>query len=159
MNRYYRHIALWVCLPSLLLSTGGLSFHTLYCLCKDETQVSLFYIPDECAGLKAVSTKTCCSKEKACTKPATENAPICEDHAGKCSTHDVRFAKLDTPFLLQADSDHQKTINFPIAVLRPFQALALLPAFDSNDLLLPKGHSPPLPSGMNLRRFLKSYRC
>ena len=157
MKRYYRHIALWLCLPTLLLSTVGVSFHTLYCLCKGETQVSLFFIPDQCAALEAQTPKTCCAKEKACAKPVTTNAPACKDHPGGCSTHGVQFAKLDTPFL-SAAGDYQKASNFQaIAPPQIFPSFQLLLEIRLNDLVLPNGHSPP--SGMELRRFLKSYRC
>lgn len=157
MKRSYRHIALWLFLPSLLVSTGGISLHTLYCLCKGETRVSLFLLPDQCAEKKEKAPVACCAKHKACPKPATEASPDKQDH--DCTKRGVWFAKLNTPFLSVTD-DHQFHPVFPEVVLPSFFFIQGNAALGKRqDYLSPEEHGPPLPSGMALRRFLKSYRC
>jgi len=158
VKRYYRHIALWLCLPSLLLSTGGFSFHTLYCFCKGETQVSLLFIPDPCARVEAKAPGACCAKNSACSKPAVHDEADGKD-PHDCTERGFLFAKLDTPFLFSA-SDYQLKPIFPAIVPPPAFFLAqAVQALKQENFLLPPQHAPPPPAGMDLRRFLKSYRC
>lgn len=158
VKQYSRHIVLWLCLPSLLLSTGGFSFHTLYCLCKGETQVSLLFIPDPCARVEATVPATCCAKNSACHKPLVP-AESDDKHQHDCAERGFFFAKLDTPFLFSA-SDYQLKPIFPAIAPPPSSMMAqAVQALQQENFLLPPQNAPPPPSGMDLRRFLKSYRC
>jgi len=158
VKRYFRHIVLWLCLPSLLLSTGGLSFHTLYCLCKGETQVSLLFIPDPCARDEEKVTATCCTKSSACHKPPVRTESD-DKHQHDCAKRGFLFAKLNTPFLLSS-SDYQLKPIFPAIAPPPsFMVAQAVQTLQQENFLLPPQNAPPLPSGMDLRRLLKSYRC
>lgn len=158
VKRYCRHIALWVCLPSLLVSTSGFSFHTLYCLCKGETQVSLFSIADPCASVEEKMLGACCAKNKVCEKPVV-TIEADGEHQHDCTERGFLFAKLDTPFLSSA-GDHPVKSILPLISLPPSVLLfSTSPVLKQEDFLLPPQHAPPPPSGMELRRFLKSYRC
>ena len=157
VKQYYRHIALWLCLPSLLLSTGGFSFHTLYCLCKGETQVSLLFIPDPCARVETTVPATCCAKSSVCHKPVQIESD--DKHQHDCAERGFFFAKLNTPFLFSA-SDYQLKPIFPAIAPLPSSMVALaVQTLQQENFLLPPQNAPPPPSGMDLRRFLKSYRC
>ena len=159
VKRYYRHIALWICLPSLLLSTAGFSFHTLYCLCKGETQVSLLFIPDPCTQAALKAPVACCTKNSTCSKPGQTVHSDEAEHPHDCSRRGFLFAKLNTPFLF-ASGDHELKPIFPALALPPFCLITPgFPALKQGSFLLPNQHAPPPPSGMDLRRFLKSYRC
>jgi len=158
VKRYYRHIALWLCLPSLLLSTGGFNFHTLHCLCKGETQVSLLYIPDPCARAEEKAPATCCAKSSACHKPLIQTESD-DKHPHDCAERGFFFAKLNTPFVFSA-GDYQLKPIFPAFTTPPSSWVAqAVQTLQQEDFLLPPQNAPPPPSGMDLRRFLKSYRC
>lgn len=154
VKKYYRHIILLVCLPSLLLSTAGFSIHTLYCLCKGEMAVSLFFIPDQCDAEPVKMAESCCKKGKTCTAPDTQS----EKKPHNCNEHGVWFAKMDTPFIFATDNQENQPLQ--LFVLPPVWDYAFAkPLFVQADFLLPQDHAPPPAAGMDLRRWMKSYRC
>ncbi len=158
VKRYYRHITLWLCLPSLLLSTSGFSLHTLYCLCKSETQISLFFIPDDCEKTEKQQETTCCTKNSACSKVTVANDAKAQQHQHDCSKRGLRFAKLNTPYL-PVITPYNSTLFCPALAPSPFQFTLAIAAVVENNNHWQKQHFPLARAGMELRRFLKSYRC
>ncbi len=105
MQKTLRHITVWFLTANLLVSTMGLTVHSLYCICKDRLSLSVFELESHCGKPIDDSLPECCQAEL--------TAMTCgEDH--DCEDKDSKYVKLATQFILNEFESDSKTPTFQI---------------------------------------------
>lgn len=148
MQKIFRHGLVWFMTINLLVSTMGLTVHSLYCLCKDSIAISVFEQTSKCGQPIDEELPSCCQK--------TLEESFCQkDH--DCEKKDAKYVKLDVDFVLEK-------IDFELR-LPDFQEVATVFIIIDDVLVSDIGgeyyNKPPpeKPYGKRLLPFTQSYLC
>lgn len=148
MQKILRHGLVWFMTMNLLVSTMGLTVHSLYCLCKGSTAISVFEQTSKCGQPIDEDLPSCCQK--------TLEESFCQkDH--DCEKKDAKYVKLNVDFVLEK-TDFE--LRFP-----DFQFVALLFSIIENEVVITLGgeyyNKPPpeKPYGKTLLPFTQSFLC
>jgi hypothetical protein len=100
MIQKYRHIIVAFLLINLIVSTIGVSVHSLYCACTHREKISFFPPESTC---KADATQTCCKQENA--PDVSHLKPCCQKFtklkqstAHNCTHKSVKYYKANLTF-------------------------------------------------------------
>ena len=148
MQKTLRHITVWFLTANLLISTMGLTVHSLYCICKDSLSLSVFEIESQCGKLLDDSLPTCCRADLA--------ASTCsKDH--DCENKDSKFVKLTTQFLISDAAIELQIPDFQIVK----SDFIIIDDVMVADLYIENFNKPPpdKPFGKTLLPFIQSFLC
>lgn len=168
MNQSIKNIIVFGMLVVLLISTIGMSVHTLYCFCKGELEYSFFANETEDHCSKSVETATlppCCQQiaaQKSCC--ATEKCAK-DDHTKKpCTKKGTVYVKLNVDYVIPG-TDLVDLPVFGLDFLPPSSLPQLvcgpLDFFESQTLQSADSDRGPPPKlfGRTLRIFVQSFLC
>jgi hypothetical protein len=168
VNQWIKNIAVSGMLAVLLVSTIGVSIHTLYCFCKNELEYSLFATEteDHCSkSAEAVTLPPCCQKiaaQKSCC--AAEKCAE-DDHTKKpCTKKGTVYVKLNVDYLIPG-TDLVDLHPFGFDFLPPCSIPQIIffqnNAFEDQTLLSTASERGPPPKlfGRSLRIFVQSFLC
>ncbi len=148
MQKTLRHITVWFLAANLLVSTMGLTVHSLYCICKDSLSLSVFELESHCGKPIDASLPDCCQAEwtaKACD----------EDHG--CEDKDSKYVKLTTQFVANEVELKSKTPDFQIKK-SDFIIIDDVMVTEIGGQYFNKP-PPDKPYGKTLLPFIQSFRC
>jgi len=92
MQNILRHGLVWFLTLNLLVSTMGLTVHSLYCLCKDSISISVFEPDSKCGQPIDENLPSCCQK-------TIEDSFCQKDH--DCEKKDAKYVKLNVDFVVE----------------------------------------------------------
>ena len=148
MQKTLRHIIVWFLTANLLVSTMGLTVHSLYCICKDSLSLSVFELESHCGKPIDASLPDCCQVEL--------TAMTCDkDH--DCENKDSKYVKLTTQFVSNAVE-----LDFKTPFIQIFKAnFIIIDDVMVTDIGGQYFNKPPpdKPYGKTLLPFLQSFLC
>lgn len=149
MQNTLRHIIVWFLTANLLVSTMGLTVHSLYCICKDSLSISVFEIDSRCGQPLSDDLPSCCK--------ATLEASTCsKDH--DCEDKDSKYVKLASQFVV-----NEMNLELQVPDLQEVAVLRII--IDDEVLATHTGgqyyNKPPpiLPFGKSLLPHIQSFLC
>jgi hypothetical protein len=114
MGTKSKKITAWLLALNLLVSTMGLTVHTLYCLCRGELSISLFEVQGDCSiAAQSMHGKDCCSKTAGCHSTTASCCSKSQEH--QCDTQDKIFVKLNTDFVVRKLKHEIEKLNLTLA--------------------------------------------
>ena len=148
MQKTLRHITVWFLTANLLVSTMGLTVHSLYCICKDSLSLSVFELESHCGKPIDDSLPECCQAEW--------TAMTCDkDH--DCEDKDSKYVKLATQFIANEFELDSKTPTFPIKKSDFIITDDVMVTEIGGEYL--NKPPPDKPFGKNLLPFIQSFLC
>jgi len=153
MSSFIKKGITWLWMAVLLVSTVGISVHSIYCYCVGESNVSIFFAEEDACLSKIQEEVSCCTKDA---------APTCceaDKSHGDCTDENVTVYQLKTEFLV--DQPFVKTFNSPAWVedLPFFKRFTRTVLCCDTPSLLPDANAPPSPTGREICIRHELFRC
>jgi len=154
MSNFTKKSISWLWMAVLLVSTVGISVHSIYCYCVGETTVSLYFGEEDACLSNIQDEMACCIKDAAimscCDKDASEH---------DCTDETTTVYQLKTEFLV--DQPFVKTFDCPAWVedLPFFKRFTRTVLCSDTPSLLPNANAPPSPTGREICIRHELYLC
>jgi hypothetical protein len=144
MSNFAKKGIAWLWMAVLLVSTIGISVHSIYCYCVGESNVSIFFAEDDACLSKVQEEMTCC------TKDAVPTCCEADKSHSDCTDENVTVYQLKTEFLV--DQPFVKTFDCPAWVedLPFFKRFTRTVLCCDTPSLLPDANAPPSPTGRDI---------